>query len=73
VRELLQAGRFGFVEILKVGGLVYAVTAAGERRVIVPAALRHKVLREAHDSILLGISGYPRCSLGWQQCTGGPR
>jgi hypothetical protein len=60
VTELLRAGRFGAVEILEVGRVAYAVTAAGERRVIVPAALRHKVLREAHDSIFAGHLRVPQ-------------
>jgi len=60
VRELQQAGRHGTMEIVSVDGLTYAVTAARERRVVVPAALRHKVLREAHDSIFAGHLRIPQ-------------
>jgi len=60
VRELLNAGRQGAVEIVREGGLVYALSAAGERRVVVPATLRHKVLREAHDSIFAGHLRIPQ-------------
>ncbi|KAE8957063.1 hypothetical protein PR001_g31505, partial [Phytophthora rubi] len=51
VQKLVRTRRRGTQEIITDGGIVYARSADGERRVVLPVALRHKVLREAHDSI----------------------
>jgi hypothetical protein len=51
VKKLLEAKRYGAVEIVEDDGLVYTLTDEGGQRVVLPAALRHKVMKEAHDSI----------------------
>jgi hypothetical protein len=69
-KELLRAGRHGAVEIVDVDGLVHALTTDGEQRVVVPAALRHKVLRHMTPSSQ-DICGYRRPMRGCRRSTGG--
>lgn len=52
IAKLLRAGRHGARRVVtSEDGLVCVEASNGERRVILPGALRHKALREAHDSI----------------------
>lgn len=51
IAKLLRAGYRGQWEILEDGGLVCARARNGQQRVVLPVALQHKELREAHDSI----------------------
>lgn len=52
IAKLLRTGRHGTRRIVTSDtGLVCVEMSTGERRVVLPGTLRHKALREAHDSI----------------------